>query len=399
MNPDRYCLIFVVLFRSISYLLLFILIESAMTRLFFILSLSLLISCDKLMEPKGPPPVEVTAMTVKPATIPDDFEYVGVAQSSHLVEIRARVEGYLDKIAYTEGAFVKEGDLLFRLDSKPFEAKQESAKAELDKQEAILWNAKRARERIEPLFEKNAASRKDLDDAIARELTAEADIATAKANLIQANLDLGYTTITSPINGLSGASKFREGALITPGQNGLLTTISVIDPIWVNFSVSEGDILKGNRAIKAHQLVFPKDLNFNVQIVLADGTILPDVGKVDFADPSLNQATGTLNVRAIISNSLGVLRPGQFVRAILSGAMRPNAIAIPQRAVLQGKRGMFVYVIDKESHAQIRFIDPGEWYKEDWIIKEGLAEGDVVVVDGVNRIQSGTKVIVKGQVP
>ena len=369
-----------------------------MTRFFLCLLSLVLLSCEKASVPKATPPVDVTAMTIKPTTIPDEFEYVGVAQSSHLVEIRARVEGYLDKIAYVEGAFVKEGDLLFQLDSKPFEAKLQSAQAELDKQEAILWNAKRARERTEPLFEKHAASRKDLDDAIARELTAEASIATAKANLVQATLDLGYTTIKSPINGLSGASKFREGALITPGQNGLLTTISVIDPIWVNFSVSESDILRGNRAVKAGTLVFPKDMNFKVQIMLADGTILPDIGKVDFADPSLNQATGTMNVRAIISNAASVLRPGQFVRAKLTGALRPDAIAIPQRAVLQGKKGMFVYVIDKESKAQIRFVEPGEWHNEDWIIRKGLAAGDIVIVDGVNRIQSGTKVVVKDQV-
>ncbi len=370
-----------------------------MNKLLLLISLSLLTSCNNSHEQAPPPPVDVTAVTIKPSTIPASMEYVGVAESSHMVEIRARVEGYLDKIAYSEGTFVKAGDLLFQLDSKPYETKLESAIAELDKYEAILWNTTRAKERIEPLFEKNAASRKDLDDAISRELTAQAEIANAKANIVQAKLNLGYTTITSPISGLSGASKFREGALITPGQNALLTTISIIDPIWVNFSVSEGDMLKGSSAVKAGQLIYPKDMNFHVQIVLADGTVLPDVGKVDFADPSLNQGTGTMNVRAIISNPEGVLRPGQFVRALLIGAERPNAIVIPQRAVLQGKKGMFVYVIDKESRAQIRFVEPGEWYKQDWIIKNGLAEGDVVIVDGVNRIQSGSKVVVKDQAP
>lgn len=344
------------------------------------------------------PPVDVTVVTVKPQTIPANFEYVGVAQSSHLVEIRARVEGYLDKISYIEGSFVNEKDVLFQLDPKSFKARLESAEAELSKQKAILWNSTRAKERLEPLFEKNAASRKDLDDAIASELTAEADVATAKANIVQAELNLGYTTITTPISGLAGPSKYREGALITPGVNGLLTTVSVIDPIWVNFSVSEADILKNESDRLNNRLVYPKDLNFDVRIVLADGSSLPDLGKVDFTDPSLNQGTGTMNVRASLPNAKGVLRPGQFVRVIIQGAVRPNAIVIPQRAVLQGKKGMFVYVVDKDHKAQIRYIDPGVWYKDDWIIKEGLVGGDVVIVEGVNRVQSGSKVDVKESV-
>ncbi len=368
-----------------------------------VLTLSLFIitlaACGKKEEDKPRPPTNVTAITVEPKTIPADFEYVGVAQSSHLVEIRARVEGYLDKIGYAEGAFVNQGDLLFQLDQKPFQTKLESAKSELAKQEAVLWNATRTKERLEPLFEKNAASRKDLDDAIARELAAQADVSAAKSSIVQAELDLGYTTILSPINGLGGLSTYREGALITPGVNGLLTTVAVINPIWVNFSVSESDLLRGERDMKRHTLVAPLNMNFDVKIILADGTTLPDVGRVNFADPSLNQGTGTMNVRAAIPNPLGTLRPGQFVRVKLIGAVRPNAIVVPQRAVLQGKKGMFVYIIDKEDKAQIRFIEAGPWFNDDWIIKEGLAKGDVVIVDGVNKIQNGSKVIVKDKIP
>lgn len=366
-----------------------------MSRFLLLLLLSFLVSCGSSEEDVIRPPVEVTAIEIHPKTIPANFEYVGVAQSSHLVEIRARVEGYLEKIAYLEGSFVQNGQLLFQLDKKPFEAALESAQSELAKQEAVLWNAKRSKERLEPLFEKNAASRKDLDDAIARELAAEADVSTAKSSIVQAELNLGYTTITSPISGLTGVSRYREGALITPGEKGLLTTVSVINPIWVNFSVSEGDILRATMEVQRQMLVTPDAMNFEVQIVLADGTRLPDVGKVDFTDPSLNQETGTMNIRAVLPNPLGVLRPGQFVRVILSGAVRPNAIVVPQRAVLQGKRGMFVYVVDKDHTAQIRFIEPGKWFKDDWIIKTGLAEGDIVIVDGVNKIQTGSKVVIR----
>lgn len=371
---------------------------SPSTPLLLSLPLFFLLSCGSPEEENVRPPVEVTALEIKPETIPANFEYVGVAQSSHLVEIRARVEGYLDKIAYVEGSFVREGQLLFQLDKKSFVAALESAQAELAKQEAVLWNATRSKKRLEPLFEKNAASRKDLDDAIASELAAEADVSTAKSNIVKAELNLGYTTITSPISGLAGMSKYREGALITPGEKGLLTTVSVIDPIWVNFSVSEGDILRATAEVQRQMLVTPEQKNFDVQIVLADGTRLPDMGKVDFTDPSLNQETGTMNIRAVLPNPFGVLRPGQFVRVILSGAVRPNAIVVPQRAVLQGKKGMFVYVIDKEQKAQIRFIEPGKWFKEDWIIKSGLAEGDIVIVDGVNKIQTGSKVVIRDMI-
>lgn len=370
-----------------------------MKRIFSLLLCLLVSSCGNDSTEPARPPTEVTTIVIKPHTIPADFEYVGVAQSSHLVEIRARVEGYLDKIAYAEGSFVNLGDLLFQLDQKPFQTALESAKSELAKQEAVLWNATRAKERLEPLVKKNAASQRDLDDAISRELAAQADVSSAKSSIVQAELNLGYTTITTPISGLTGPSKFREGALITPGTNGLMTTVSVIDPIWVNFSVSEGDLLKGDRDIKKKSLVMPLNMNFDVQIILADSTVLPDMGKVDFADPSLNQGTGTMNVRAVLPNPLGVLRPGQFVRVLLSGAVRPNAVTIPQRAVLQGKKGMFVYVVDKDSYAQIRFIDPGTWYKDDWIIKRGLEAGEVVIVDGVNKIQPGAKVIVKDKAP
>ena len=368
-----------------------------MNRFFYLSILTLLLCCceGKKEENFSQKLVEVTTLTIEPETIPANFEYVGVAQSSHLVEIRSRVQGYLQKIEYVEGSFVNDGEILFQIDPKSFQAQLESAEADLSKQKAIFWNATRAKERLEPLFEKNAASRKDLDDAIANELTAEADVATAKANIVQAELNLGYTTITTPISGLSGPSKYREGALITPGQEGLLTTVSVIDPIWVNFSVSEGDILKNEKDRLSNRLVYPPNLNFSVRIVLADGSSLPDLGKVDFTDPSLNQGTGTMNVRATIANKKGVLRPGQFVRVIIEGATRPNAIVIPQRAVLQGKKGMFVYVVDKEERAQIRYIDPGSWYGDDWIIQGGLAAHDVVIVEGVNKIQAGSKVIVK----
>ena len=184
----------------------------------------------------------MTTVTVKPQDIPANFEYVGITQSSHLVEIRARVEGYLDKIDYREGEMVKEGDLLFEIDPKPFQAALAQAKAQEEQAKAVLWEAERSTARLKPLFEQKAASRRDLDNAIAKEDSSKASLDAAKAQVQQAELNLGYTIIKSPINGISGSAKYRVGSLVGPGseQDFLLTTVWAIDPIWVNFNVLKG---------------------------------------------------------------------------------------------------------------------------------------------------------------
>lgn len=343
--------------------------------------------------------IEVTAFKVEPATIPASFEYVGIAQSSHLVEIRARVEGYLDKIAYREGDLVYEGDLLFKIDPRPFKAAVDNAKGLLDRYKAELWNAQQAVARYKPLYEQKAASKRDLDNATAQELASQANVYSAEAQLVEAKLNLSYTTIRSPITGLASKSNFREGALITPaGPNGLLTTVSVIDPIWVYFNVSEGDILKYQDEVSKNLLEFPKDLNFDVKLVLSDGSKFSSVGKVNFSDPSFQQSTGTLLIRAEFANPKLDVRPGQFVRAEVLGAIRPNALFVPQQSVQQGQRGMYVYVVGKDNRAEMRSVVPGDWFKEYWIILSGLHPGDQVIVDGVNKVQPGSLLSIKNEI-
>lgn len=335
--------------------------------------------------------VDVKVETIKPSTIPALYSFAGTIQSSHQVEIRARVEGYLEKVVYKEGGFVNAGDTLYLLDKKPFEAALEDAKGALSKQQAILWNAKRTKERLEPLFKEKAASRKDLDTSIAEELTAQAEVQSAKAKLMQAELDLSYTTIKSPISGLASDTNYKEGALITPGANGLMTTVSVVDPIWVYFSISENDILKSKSEELKQQLVFPKTGELDIEVVLADGSIYPHKGKVNFASPTIDQKTGTMSIRAVLPNPGNILVPGQFVRVNVIGATRPKAIVIPQRAVLEGKNGMFVYVVINNK-AEIRNVEVGDWYQNNWIIHSGLIEGDVVITDGVNKVRPGVPV-------
>lgn len=371
---------------------------------FSILSLALtllIVSCKtKTTSPPSPPPVEVIDYIVEPKTIPRVYEFIGFAESSHAVEIRARVEGYLDKIAYNEGQLVHEGDLLFQLDPKQFEAKVEQAKSEVSKQEAVLENAKLTVNRLKPLYEQKAASKKDLDNAIANELSAEASLQAAKAQLLDSEINLGYTTIRSPITGYADKSKYREGALITPGSDSLMTTISILNPIWVYFTVSENDILRSLKEQKQQELklpyavesslTLPKENFLDVEAVLSNGIVFPYKGNVDFSAPTYDQSTGTLLARAVFPNPDALLRPGQFVRIKIFGAMRPNAILVPQRALLQKKNGMFVYIIDKDNKVKAQDVSIGDWYGNFQIITNGLKPGDRLVVDGIDKVHPGT---------
>lgn len=356
--------------------------------------LLLLTACEK-STPTPAPPTPVSVFTVTPQALPQDFEYIGVVASSHIVELRARVEGYLEKIAYKEGSLVQKGQLMFVVDPRPFEAKLDEAQALLVKQKALLWNADQIVARLEPLYQQKAVSQKDLDDAIAQQLALQAQVDAAKANVETAALNLSFTQIQAPVTSMSSDAKFREGALISPGPDSLLTDLYVIDPIWVNFNVSEGDILKARKDVDDGRLKYPPQMNFAIDVILADNTHLPAQGKVDFTNPSLQQSTGTMSVRAVLPNPKGILRPGQFVRVVIKGAVRPEAIAVPQTAVQQGQKGMFVFVVDSQNKVSMRSVQTGPWYGSDyWIIDSGLTANDRVIFEGVNRVHDGSVVSV-----
>jgi len=359
-------------------------------RVFKLLLIGLLFSCSKQAS-KQEELVEVETVIVQAKTIPIAFEFVGVCQSSHLVEIRSRVQGYLEKVAYVEGAFVQEGDLLFKIDDREFQTRVNESKANLEKEKAILWSAQKAVDRYQPLFEQKAASRKDLDDATAQLLAEQAQVNFYEAKLQEAELNLEYTSITSPISGLTTNSRYQEGTLITPQANDLLTTVSVIDPIWVTVSVSDYYFLESNQEIARGELIVPSNYDFDVSLTLADGSIYPYPGRVNFVSPVLNPNTGTLSARAIFDNPDALLKPGQFVRARVTGAKKPNAILVPQSAVVQGENSRFVYVLNGNV-VEKRDIVTGTWYENDWIIKSGLKSGDEVIVLGVNKVKEGTKV-------
>ncbi|HEX2831302.1 MAG TPA: efflux RND transporter periplasmic adaptor subunit [Burkholderiales bacterium] len=342
-------------------------------------------------KPEAPPPrvTDVTAMTVSARDVPVDLEFVAQTRSTREVEIRARVEGFLEKRTYKEGDMVKPGQVLFQMDRKPFEAALQSARGQLAQQQARLEVAKANLARIRPLAAENAVSKKDLDDAVGAEQAAQAAVMSAQGQVDNARINLGYTTIASPLSGLSSYARKQDGSYVTPGPEGLLTTVSALNPMEVNFSVSENEILRWREEIGAGKLKFPPNNAFEVEVTLADGSVYPHKGRITFIDPSFNPQTGTFLVRAEVSNPNGILKPGQFVRAKGRGAMRPNAIVVPQRAVLQGAKSHFVWVIDKEGKAEQRVVQAGQWTGDEWFVTNGLAPGERIVVDGAIRVSQG----------
>jgi len=348
-------------------------------------------ACEGRKEAPASPPPLVTVVEIVQRDVPVFFEFVAQTQSSHLVNIQARVSGFLDKRLYTEGALVKEGEILFQMDAKPFQVQLAQANAALAKQEAAFETARLNLERTKPLAKQNALSQKDLDDATGQYLSVAAAVDQAKAQVEEAKLNLSYTTITSPVTGLSSSARQTDGTYINP-QNSLLTTVSVLSPIWVNFSISENEMYKYRGQQAKGLLRAPAYEEHQVEIILVDGSVYPYTGRMTFAEPSYNAQTGTFLIRATFDNPEGVLRPNQYVRARLKGSVRPNAILVPQRAVQQGSRGHFVWVVGKESKIEVRPVVVGDWQGDDWFIDEGLRSGEQVVVDGALTLRPGMTV-------
>jgi membrane fusion protein (multidrug efflux system) len=337
----------------------------------------------------GMPPAEVNAVTVALQSLPETYEYVGQTAGSREVEVRARVTGILLKRNFDEGGRVKQGQSLFTIDPAPFQAAANSAEADVAAARARLEQAKRNAARLKPLYAEQAVSQKEYDDAVSAALIAEADLKAAQARLAEALLSLEYTRVESPVSGYVSRALRSEGSLVS-GPDVLLTTVVQIDPIWVNFGIPDTEQARLQKEAAEGRLKLPK--NFEVELRLADGSLYPQKGKLDFADVRVSPATGTREARAEMPNPNGVLRPGQFVRVILRGATRPNAVTVPQRAVLEGPQGKFVYVVDEKGTAQPRPVEAGRWAGDDWIISAGLKGGERVIVDGVMKLGPGAPV-------
>jgi len=347
---------------------------------------------DKPAPSAQPQAVPVGVITVKAAAVPYVGEFVGETESSQEVEIRARVEGFLEQIAYREGSVVEKGDVLFQMDRKPFEAALSTARAELQAQQARLATASANLKRVGPLAAEDALSQKDLDDAQGSRDAAVAAVEGARSRVLQAEINLSYTTILSPVTGVTSFARKQPGSFVAPGADSLLTYVSALDPMRVNFSISENELLRYRKLMADKKLAPAPGEKYTVKIVLADGTVVPAPGHITFGDASFSKDTGTFLVRAELPNEDGALRPGQFVRVLMSGATWIDAIQVPQRAVMQGPQGNFVWVVDAESKAQFRPVTVGPLTGDMWLIADGLKDGERIVVDGGLKLAPGVPV-------
>ncbi len=340
--------------------------------------------------PMGMGAAEVVVVEVQAKSLPVAFEYTGQTAGSRETEVRARVGGILLKRNFTEGARVKKGQSLYSIDPAPFEAVAARAEADVAAAGARYEQAQRNAARLKPLYAEKAVSQKEYDDAVSAETIGGADLKAARARLAEARLNLGYTKVESPISGVASRSLRSEGTLVS-GPDMLLTTVMQVDPIWVVFGMPDNEQARMQKEVEAGRLALPKN-GFEVSLRSADGSVHPQAGKLNFSDVRVSPTTGTREARAEVPNPHGGLRPGEFVRVILKGAARPSAIVVPQRAVLEGPQGKFVYIVNEKNLAEARPVELGDWAGKDWIVTSGLKPGERVIVEGVMKLGPGAPV-------
>jgi membrane fusion protein (multidrug efflux system) len=333
-----------------------------------------------------PPPAVVVAEVVQ-RTVPIYSEFVAQTDARETVEIRARVQAFLDAQHFTEGTIVKKGQLLFTLDKREYQAKLQQAKAELEIALARLGKAETDERRLKPLAERKAVPQQDYDNAAANLASARAAVSAARASLEAAGLDLSYTTIRSPIEGLIGKRLVAPGNLVGKGEATLLDTVSSIDPIRVNATISEAEYLRFFAQRKSQAAA-----SASLELILADGSVFPHKGKVVIFDRAVDQKTGTLNFAAEFPNPEGQLRPGQFGRVRGVVEMAKDAILIPKRAVQEIQGMQTVLVVGAEDMVALRTIQPGETVGEMLVVRDGLQPGERVIVDGVQKARPGIRV-------
>lgn len=341
--------------------------------------------------PAPPPPVPVVVSEVLVRDQPIYLESIGQALGSQDVEIRARVEGVLESMNFTEGSFVKKDSLLYVIEPYSLQASLDRNKGALAQSEAQLEKATRDVARLQPLWEKNAISRQTLDDALAAERSARAGVDSAKAALESTQIQLGYAKIYAPIDGLVGKTEVRPGNLVGRGQSTLLTTMSTIDPIHFRYSVSEQDYLAWRRERPDDEKARADASNI-FELVLADGTPHSHKGRVVFADRNVDPTTGTLLLEVAFPNPERLIRPGQFGRVRVPVKVLPGAILVPQRAVKETQAIYSVFVVDADRKAEFRKVTPGPRVGNLIVISEGLKPGEQIVVEGIQKLQNNTPV-------
>ena len=321
-------------------------------------------------------------------------EYVGRIRARQFVEVRARVEGYLENMLFEEGKRVERNQPLFIINRAQYTARADKADAQLKKDLAQEAKAERDVQRLRPLYVQKAASQLDLDNAIAAYESARASVAMSRADLAQANLELGYTTVRSPISGYISERYVDIGTLVGPGAKSLLATVVESDVVLVDFSLTAQDYLRSlQRNVKLGEKDTSRSWQPNITVTLADNSIYPIRGLVDFAEPQVDPKTGTFSVRAELANPERKLLPGQFTKVKLLLDVRENAVVVPAKAVVIEKGGAYVYVVRRDSTAEKRFIEIGPEVGNQVVVERGLGRGETVVTEGYHKITPGVLVI------
>jgi membrane fusion protein (multidrug efflux system) len=353
----------------------------------------LVAACSKSAPPAAaPPPPEVRVVTVAGEPIVDVIELPGRLQAVRTSEVRARVDGIVQRRLYTEGTDVREGQALFAIDPRELRARASAAQASLAKAEATAANATQDVNRYKGLVAQQALSQQEYDAAVARLRTAEADVAQRRAELSAARLSLGYTTVTAPISGRAGRAEVTEGALVSGGAATLLTRIEQIDPIYANFSQSSSDVLALRARIASGALTAPATRAVPVRLVLEDGTPYRIIGKLNFVDLAFDEATGTAALRAEFPNPQRTLVPGQFVRVRVEAGVQKQGLRVPQRAVTLTPTGANVMVVGAKDVVETRPVKLGALEGDSWIIQSGLQTGERVIIDGLQKAAPGKPV-------
>lgn len=339
--------------------------------------------------PQGPVPITVT--TVQSGNFPAVLSANGQTQAYYTTQIYARVSGYLLKRNYTEGQWVNKGQTLFTLDPSDLNNALKSAQASYDLANANYINAKAALNRVRPLALANAASAQDLDTAMANERSTAASLNSAKVAIEQAKLNLSYATIKSPIAGFVDKSKIDIGTYIAAGANGLLTTVYQTNLMYVNFTFSENEKLSRQNAIASGKLIAPE--KYTIELTLGDGTVLNSTGQINFVAPFIDSTTGNITYRAVIDNADHKLLPGQFVHVKVKGMEWKDALYVPQKTLLTGDKGKFVYTLEANNTVTPHPVVAGEWVGENVLIQSGITAGTKIAADGLAKLKPGAEVI------
>lgn len=349
---------------------------------------SSLCGCKKQAQTALPPPI-VQAEEITTTNVPMGVEFIGQLDSPQNVEVRARVEAFVDKFLFTEGAEVKEGDPLFKLDDKPAQQRLAAAKGSMAEAQAALNKYEKDVARLTPLATKKAVPQQDLDNAIASVDVGKANVLSAQARVAYAELELGYCDVRAPISGLIGAKQVSMGDLVGKGQPTLLATISILDPIWFYCNISEVSFLKAEAEIRRTGRKLDE---LPVTLLLSDNSTHADKGKFVFLDRAVDVKTGTLRARVQFPNPQKVLRPGMFARIRVDAGVRPESLLVPERAVveLQGKN--FVWVVGSDNKVSQRAVRVGQQFDDKLLILEGLKQGERIVVEGLQKVHEGEPV-------